>query len=382
MKLSRNVMKKKIIIFTSAGGGGHLSVSHALTQALEPEYTVVSSLILSEVLKPIDPAHVMSGGLFSGEEYYNALIRNGWSTTMNVCMPISLRYFSLRKHTVKKLIRAHIESENPHLLISVAPFFNGTILELAQEMNIPFILTPTDLDARTFLYNMENNQNKFTLALSFNNERIRSTMPTVKNDYLKVTGFPLKKSFSEPKDKELIKQQWNIPQGKPIILVVMGAQGSQALVSYAQELSQLSHNAHILFCLGKSAAVATTIERLPFKQATYSCIGFTDRMADLMYISDLIITKSGTVSVCEALYTNVPMILDATNKVLRWEQFNHEFITQQGFGYSLKESKSLLPLLDTLLSTPALETIKNKIVSFEKKCGTQEIKQLVQELLG
>jgi len=45
-----------------------------------------------------------------------------------------------------------------------------------------------------------------------------------------------------------------------------------------------------------------------------------------MAASDLCITKSGSVSVCETIYSNLPVLLDATSDVLRWEQFNHRFI--------------------------------------------------------
>ena len=56
-----------------------------------------------------------------------------------------------------------------------------------------------------------------------------------------------------------------------------------------------------------------------------------------MTIADLLISKSGSQSVCEALYTNTPIFLDATSPSLPWEKFNHLFIKQHGFGNQITE---------------------------------------------
>ena len=80
-----------------------------------------------------------------------------------------------------------------------------------------------------------------------------------------------------------------------------------------------------------------------------SIVGFTERISDYMAVSDILITKSGTLSVCEAIYMNLPMLLDATSTILPWEQFNHTFIKQHNFGESITDYAMIEPMISALL---------------------------------
>lgn len=380
----KEAMKKKIIIFTSTGGGGHLSVSNALIEGLADEYQVVPSLILGEILKPIDPVRTASLGYLNFEGLYNILLKKGWyrNSTTNA----GLLYFNSRSAKIKHLITAYLRKESPDLILSVVPLFNGYILQAAQELNIPFILVPTDLDATTFIRTIVHPTfSQFRVAISFDHGTInQKLLPNkIQANQLSLTGFPLKKSFSEPKNRDEIKKKFNIRQDKPVIMILMGAQGSKTTLSFAQELADFDRPAHLLFCVGKNEAIKDSIEKMTFApRLSVSCIGFTPAIADLMSAADLIITKSGTVSVCEAIYMNLPLILDATHALLSWEKLNHQFIEDMGFGLSLTHRHELKDILTKFLEVGQLAAIKKRLQHFGKKNGVQQIKNLIGELLG
>src|SRR5262249_25768780 len=144
---------------------------------------------------------------------------------------------------------------------------------------------------------------------------------------------PLRPEFFTAKDINGIKKEFNIQPNKPVILMLMGAVGSQALFTFAQEILKISFPCHVIICVGKAHEMIDKIKQLNFpSHISYTVVGFTQKMADLMAVADLFITKSGTVSVCEAIYSNLPLLVDATTGVLAWEQFNHQFIKKHGFG--------------------------------------------------
>ena len=381
----KELMKKKIILFTSTGGGGHLSVSNALGELLSTDYEVITILIMGDLLKSVDPAQVFTFGLLKGEDTYNYLIQHQWNTTINQALSLTQSYFSLRSTHIKKILHNYLKQQKPDLIISVFHLFNRAILDCAQLLDIPFILVPTDLDATAFIHQIQNpTYDKFKIAASFDNEEIRAKISTAKINpqTIVTTGFPLKKDFSEPKDAVAIKTLFKLPANKKIIMILMGAQGSKATITYAQELASLQQEVHLVFCLGKNEKIKSILESIPFpKHISYTCIGFTNKIADLMFIADLIITKSGSVSVCEALYTNLPMILDATHTPLAWEKFNHTFIEQMGFGRSLTNKKELCALINKMLNTNELHLIQKRLLDFNKKQGTVEIKKLIGNLL-
>ena len=111
--------------------------------------------------------------------------------------------------------------------------------------------------------------------------------------------------------------------------------------------------------------------------------GFTDRISDLMAISDLFITKSGSVSFCEGLYMNLPMILDATITPLAWEQANHRFIIRHELGDLLKNYQDLSGMVDKLLfDKNQLQLYKQNLITLQKKHGGNEIKRLIHQMLN
>src|SRR5438045_9662837 len=116
---------------------------------------------------------------------------------------------------------------------------------------------------------------------------------------------------------------------------------------YIAELLKISKPFHLLACIGSNESCRANIEKLLSTAPHISSfvIGFTENIADYMTMSDLIITKSGTLSVCESLYKNLPLFLDATSSILVWEKFNHTFIKNQGFGISIANYNEVVPLI-------------------------------------
>ena len=101
-----------------------------------------------------------------------------------------------------------------------------------------------------------------------------------------------------------------------------------------------------------------------------------------MSVSDVIITKSGSLSVCEAIYMNTPLILDATTKILPWEQFNHNFIKTHHFGTSITRYSQVVPLITSLLDDSAiLAQYKNNLKNIKKENIEIQLKNCISDIL-
>lgn len=165
---------QKIIIFTSPGGGGHLSASNALQSYLKDSYHVASFFLLADVLKSFDPFYYITGGKRSGEQTYNFLmIHNQWRL-INIIYYLGRLYFKPFKRFMRKKIVSFLKEQEADMVISVIPIFNDVIMQAAQELDIPFLLIPTDLDIRSFCYNIKGAYHKkFHLSLAFNDPVIK-----------------------------------------------------------------------------------------------------------------------------------------------------------------------------------------------------------------
>ena len=381
------VKKTKIIIFNSSGGGGHEAATKAITSYLEDEFSVKSFYLFKDILSSLDPVKKISFGSSAGEDLYNNLIQGKYYQTLNNMGYFGEWMFYLFHNKITSIIKNFLKRHKPDLVISVIPFANRAILDASKELNIPFLLIPTDLDLKTFLGGMTDiNYSKFHLGLSFDDPEIKE--PAIKANILKeqmsVIGFPLRKDFFTHKNKAIIKKKYKIPHNKPVVMIVLGAAGSTSIYRYVKQLSTVSIPLHLVVVLGRSEYLRSRILEIPLSPSiTITIFGTTPHIADLMAISDLCITKSGSVSFCEALYSDVPILIDATGTILKWEKFNHHFTEKHGLGYLIKRySKATLEITQLLNNPHVLNHTKKKIAHIAKPQFSQTIKPLVKQMLS
>ncbi len=382
-----NSGRKKILIFSCKAGGGHISMSNALKEYLEPEFCVGHTHVFSEILHSIDPVHKFTNTKFKSIDAYNSLLKRKWNRFLNFFKPLGDWYLKFKRKQISSLFKDYITKHKPDLIISVAPLINAELLEAAEEKDIPFLLIPPDLDASGITTGTikKPSYNKFYLTLSYNNPEIFKTFKDLKHlkQHISHVGFPVKRAFLNQYDNQnAIKRDFLIPNNKPVILLMMGSQGSKEIYTFTSKLTELAIPAHLVIVLGKSEHMKQTLRSIWFpKHISHSIIGFTDRVADLMNISDVLITKSGSITVNEAIYAQIPMILDATSPVLKWEAFNHGFIVKYGLGKIIKKDTQLPHMVTQMLSKEEQGRIRKDFSSFDKKNPEQEIKLLVKRIL-
>lgn len=383
---SHNKDRKKILIFTTQGGGGNIAAAHAITEYLEPEFCVGSICVFSNLLQSVDFLNKLRWDNKSTIDSYNYLAQRNWHRLLNMCAYFGSRYYFLRKQTINKLFEQYLTTYKPDLVISVAPIINNNLLKVAKKLSIPFLLISSDLDISNYLFGIQNpHYDKFKIGLAYEDTPIQHKLVDHKIDerYVSYVGFPVKKAIWEPHNRKAIKKTFNIPEGKPVILLMMGSQGSNTLYEFSKQLAKIQTPVHIVIVLGKSNHLTQKLHRVWFpKHISHTIIGFTDRIPELMSVANLLITKSGSVTVNESIYAHVPMLLDGTSTVLHWESFNHDFVKRHGLGKIVKQKYQIPELVAKILSKKEQERIQTNFLLFDKKNPESEIKTLVKEIVA
>ncbi len=377
---------KKVLIYSSIGGGGHESAREAITAYLKNEYEIAYEYMFDTTLASMDPIQYITFKRYSGVRMYNYFIQKKFFRLINISYDIGRKYIHFFNKLIKRNIKKSILKHNPDLVLSIIPIVNNSILDVTRQMNIPFIIIPTDLDAHTFVFGLKGPYPKnFCFTLAFKNNGINATTDKahIPENQKIIAGFPIRSEFFTPKNKNTIKQKYNFPNNKPLVLLLMGAAGSFGSYEYAKYIAQVAQPMHLIIVLGRNKQLRKKINTINFpKYITLTVFDFIEEMADLMAVADICITKSGTVSIIETLYSDLPMLLDATNNVLEWEQFNHNFIKRNNFGESIKSHKDIITQVSYYLSHPAyLEQLKHNIASFKKKKFDVEIKKIIENIL-
>lgn len=379
-------MKKKIIIFTSSGGNGHISATKALQSYLSDEYEITPVFIFEEVFKGIDPASFLSFNRIKGEDVYNFFLRRRYYRVLNFIYDFGNWYFGVRTDSMMRLANNYLTQHKPDLIISVIPVVNDVILEAAQKNNIPFLLIPTDFDVSSFVSGINAPKHKFVATLGSDEPLVKATISSanLSPEKIAITGLPMRKDFFEPKDKELLKKQFSVPGGKQVIVLMMGGQGNTSILAFAEQLAILPIPAHIIICIGRNSEIASTIKEINFApHISITVLGFTERISDLLAMADLLITKSGSVSFAEGITMNAPMILDATATLLYWERLNHTLLTAHDWGICLKKPEDLNAAIIKILGDPEhYQEIKHNLETFPKKRLDHEIKPIIEKLIN
>ncbi len=357
-----NGQKNNVLIYYSEAGGGHVSAKNALLQYSGSNCQIKSIKIFDETLKDLDPLKSTTSS-FSGEGLYNILLRNKFNRTVSILEKIGSLYCKFQEKSAKELIKKDIIAYKPDIIISVIAPINNAILQAAQDTQTPFVVVPTDLDPYVALENIQNPKyDKFTLALPFKHEKATQALQQhqIPDKYVQYTGFPVRKEFLYPPlytDEEKLASQAN---GKRSLVLMMGRQGAVDMPRFVQELHSVDRPLHIFAILGTSdKKIENKISKIPEGTlVTRTVLPQTDHVALLMRISSGVLTKSGSVSVNEAIRLEKPILLDHTGSVPSWEEYNHKFIKDKGFGDSVYSYNEIKPKTEIMLTRETKTRVK------------------------
>lgn len=341
--------RKTLLILSSVGGGGHIAACNTLKQLVGEEYNI-------EVIYPINQLRVW--GVPSCEEFYNGMLKRGWIRPMNFLVRhVVPKIFRSYRKKMEKIITAHIQKVQPHMVISLIPFINYPASEAARKVGLPFLLITTDNDLRNWaldLHKATHPHMKITIGEELQHTKELLLHKNLPAYVIETTGLPLRSEFRSQKDKEKICEAFELSLDKKKVLIMMGGAGSVMAHEYAKRIGSMPLGVNLIVIAGKNTKLKKELERMEIDPTnTLSVFGFTDRVADLMAVSDLVITKPGPGTINEAMAMRLPMLIDNTNISLFWERANVDMVLKYGIGQKIRRLSQLEEVLTHYLQEEA-----------------------------
>ena len=186
------------------------------------------------------------------------------------------------------------------------------------------------------------------------------------------------------KDKQKIIDEFHLPSKKEIILIMMGGAGGDTAYEYAKKIGAMNLGVHLVVISGRNTKLKKDLEQLRLHPSnTLSAFGFTDRVSDLMAISDVIVTKPGPGTINEAIAMKLPILIDNTDTSLFWERANVDIVLKYGIGQRIKKFSQVNDLLTTYLKDS--DARQNAVQSFFNVPANQfhlRIPQIIHELIA
>lgn len=136
----------------------------------------------------------------------------------------------------------------------------------------------------------------------------------------------------------------------PHILVMTGHQTAESLQSILNCLQALPQNIHITFITGNDTLQREELIQIAETQKNFKIIGFTEKVADFMKSSDILITKPGGSTLTEALATAIPTIV--FSPIPGIEEENARFLVDNQLGLWATDHNALDAAIHKLLKNP------------------------------
>ena len=112
------------------------------------------------------------------------------------------------------------------------------------------------------------------------------------------------------------------------------------------------------------------------RHETIKILEYTNKVPELMSISDLVVTKPGGLTTTESLASGLPIIV--INPIPGQEEENAEFLEKNGVAIWLKKEDNIKEILENIFNNPdKMLDMKIKARLLAKKNSTQDICKII-----
>lgn len=281
----------KVLIFTGAFGMGHYSAAEAVKEEIlkeKPEATV----IIIDMIEYIFPK--LSRFIYKG---FNFMVHK-FSLIYNCFNKVVARKNSvpLKKSVIKK-IDLLLKYNDVDLVISTFPacsqYFSS--YKKTKNCNIPLYTYVTDISVNEEW--ISENTDMYFVASKITKKLLLDK--NVKSDRIVISGIPIRESFKKEKIIEELKD-------KKEVLIMGGGLGLIPCSGDFLENLSKDKNIKVTFIAGKNEKL---LEHIKKNYPSIEAIGYTDKVDLYMKKADLIISKSGGITLFEAIFSETPLYI-------------------------------------------------------------------------
>lgn len=356
-----------ILIIHASVGSGHRSAAIAIAQELEymrdhniPAYPDGSTLdpnthiAILDILKWGD--RIYSGdkaaSMFTGASrpIYDLTWRYSFTGRVLWSGGSFLNYMVWRKFT--RFI-GHIKPQ-----AVIATHIMGANMAAGARMichqTYPLVCVPTDYETEGLWPHKA--CDTFCVATDAMTETLRARK--IEDRRIQITGIPVRYGFSKSYDIKQARKKFHLPYDKQVIVMLAGAYLSQpyvnlrATIDAALPATKNLKNTLICIVCGRDSTYKARVEEI-CKKASLSNVhvfGYVDAMAELMNASNLIVCKSGGLTVTECLCAKSPMLL--VGRAYGQEKVNVNMLTSEGAAMHVTTPRELIDTIQDLEQNP------------------------------
>lgn len=367
---------KKILIFYAAYGGGHLNAAKSIKEYIDDNYNNCETELI-DCMKYVNK-HIEKITTAAYMEMAKKMPW-AWGKIYNDSQKGPLAHISSRSNMIfaiklSKLLR----EKQPNIIISTHPFGSQmcSYLKRKGKLSAKIATIMTDFSPHDQWLVGHEYTDYFFVAHNKMKEYLISK--NVCESKVFATGIPISSRFLKNYNKKEILNDLKLVENKKTILFFAGGEfglvRKNTLKTFEVLISKFN-NIQVIAIAGKNEKIKLNFENIVKtynKEDNVKILEYTNKIPELMSISDLVVSKPGGLTTSESLASNLPMIL--INPIPGQEEENAEFLESIGTGIWIRKGTSPYDIFKDVLSNPEkLENMKNNTKILSKKHSTENI---------
>jgi UDP-N-acetylglucosamine:LPS N-acetylglucosamine transferase len=359
---------KRILIFASRTGGGHISLAEALHDLLVGDFEVT-------ILDP-QPGII--------HWHYRTVSRHAlWLWEAEFKLSDGRRRARVA-HAFSSVLLARrvtqaLRQVDPHLVMSTYPFLTSEVTSAMRHWKVhrPLVMLFSDPNGVHYSWLTEK---RAAITLAPTRETYRQALAAgFDPSRLYLTGWPVRGQFyhADPSRRDETLAGLGLSTGKFTVFAQGGGEGAARFAQTVETIANVP-GVQVIMAAGTNESLIEQFSGLPNIHA----LPFTRQIAPYMAAADVVMGKAGPNVLFESVTLGKPFI--ATAYIPGQEEVNLEFIQRYGLGWVALTHEDQRRMIASLCSDPAMLASMEESVGRYRQMnaeGTLQIPRLVQGLL-
>jgi len=321
---------KQVAFLMSDTGGGHRAAAEAIRAAMQIRYPGEYTFELIDVYRRYTPFPFT----------YMPEVYPRWVNHAETSWGMGYEFANARHSN--KLVMAAIHrmwgqgvrrmiAEHPaDVIVCVHSLFSRPTMRALHNSVLyrpPFITVITDLvSTHAFWYEKDVDRCLVPTQAAYD----RGLQFGLRPDQMRITGLPVHPQFAQKlleKGEARQKLGWDVDL--PAVLLVGGGDGMGPVYRIARAINAQKLEMQFVIIAGRNQALRRQLENADWNQPTL-VYPFVNNMPELMAAADILVTKAGPGTICEACIAGLPMVLSGA--IPGQEEGNVTYVVEHGAG--------------------------------------------------
>lgn len=367
---------KKILIFYASYGGGHLSAAKSIMECINTNYKDTQTELI-DCMKYINKT--IEKVTTSGYKEMAKKFPWAWGKVYSNSQrgPLAHITSSSNKVMAVKLLKL-LREKQPDLIISTHPFGSQMCSYLKRKGKISSEIATIMTDFSPHDQWLVGSDFTDYFFVSHNKMKDYLISKNIASSKVHVTGIPISNRFLLHYNRQEILNNFNLLDGKINVLFFAGGEfglGKNRTLEVFKSFVTDFPNIQIIAISGRNEKMKKAFEDIvhfAHKEDSVKILEYTNKVPELMSISDLVVTKPGGLTTTESLALELPIII--INPIPGQEEENATFLEEKGAGLWLKKDVNIQKTIFNLISnSEKLKEMKKSSALLAKKNSTMDI---------